>query len=135
MFTGTNLPNDVNLMEKYGSNLTIFETSLDENFKNGHFPIFKAIFDKEFQKSYSEADLYAGSLRCILLHEICHSLMRYRDAEERLGNLFPVFDELYGYILGIKSCGLLLLKGALTQKELEAILVMYICRNFPWWLD
>ena len=135
MFTGTNLPNDVNLMEKYGSNLTIFETSLDENFKNGHFLIFKAIFDKEFQKSYSKADLYAGSLRCILVHEICHSLMRYRDAEERLEDIFPVFDELYGYILGIKSCGTLLLKGALTQKELEAILVMYICRNFTWWLD
>lgn len=135
MFTGTNLPNDVNLMEKYGSNLTIFETSLDEKFKNEHFPIFKNIFAKNFQKSYSKEDLYGGSLRCILLHEISHSLIRYRDAEERLGNLFPVFDELYAYILGIKSCGNLLLKGVMSQKELEAILIMHICRNFTWWLD
>jgi len=135
MFTGTNLPNDVNLMEKYGSKLTIFTSSLDSKFKEDHSPTFKAVFDKKFQKSYSEADLYEGSLRCILLHEICHSLIRYRDAEERLRNLFPIFDELYAYILGIKSCGTLLLKGALNQKELETILIMHICRNFTWWLD
>jgi len=135
MFTGTNLPNDVNLMEKYGSKLTIFASSLISKFKEDHLPTFKAVFDKKFQKSYSEADPFEGSLRCILLHEICHSLIRYRDAEERLRNFFPIFDELYAYILGIKSCGTLLLKGALNQKELEAILIMHICRNFTWWLD
>jgi len=135
MFTGTNLPNDVKLMEKHGSKLTIFESSLELKFKEDHLPIFKAVFDKKFQKSYSKEDLYKGSLRCILLHEISHSLIRYRDAEERLENLFPVFDELYAYILGIKSCGTLFLKGAMNQKELEAILIMHICRNFTWWLD
>ena len=135
MFTGTNLPNDVNLMEKYGSNFTIFETPLDLKFEENHYPIFQKVFAKSFKKIYSREDLYEGSLRCILLHEISHSLIRYRDAEERLGNLFPVFDELYGYILGIKGCGTLLLKGAMSQKELEAILIMHICRNFTWWLD
>ena len=135
MFTGTNLPNDVNLMEKYGSNLTIFAPSLDLKFKENHYPIFKIIFKKNFQRYYSKKNLYEASLRCILLHEIAHSLIRYRDAEERLGNLFPIFDELYGYILGLKSCGTLLLKGAMSQKELEAILIMHICRNFTWWLD
>ena len=135
MFTGTNLPNDVNLMGKYGSKLKIFETPLQEKFENEHFPIFKTIFAKNFQKSYSKAELFLGSLRCILLHEITHSLIRYRDAEKRLKDLFPVFDELYAYILGIKSCGSFLLKGAMSQKELEAILIMHICRNFTWWLD
>ncbi len=135
MFTGTNLPNDVNLMEKYGSKIKIFETSLEEKFKNEQFPIFKTIFTRNFQKSYSKTELYLGSLRCILLHEITHSLIRYRDAEKRLRDLFPIFDELYAYILGIKSCGTLLLKGAMSQKELEAILIMHICRNFTWGID
>lgn len=135
MFTGTNLPNSVNLMKKYGSNLTVFGTSLEEKFKRDHYPIFKTVFNKNFQKSYSTENLYKASLRCILLHEICHSLIRYRDAEDRLGGLFPVFDELYAYILGIQSCGFLILKGIMTQKELEAILIMHTCRNFTWWLD
>jgi hypothetical protein len=135
MFTGTNLPNDVKLMEKYGSNLTIFETSLDLKFREDQLPIFKTIFEKNFQKSYSNEELYKGSLRCIALHEISHSLIRYRDAEERLKGLFPIFDELFAYILGIKGCGTLLLKDAFNQKELEVILIMHICRNFTWWLD
>jgi len=62
-------------------------------------------------------------------------LIRYRDAEERLGNLFPILDELYADLLGIKGCGIVLLKGALSQKELEAILIMYVCYNFNWWLN
>ncbi len=135
MFTGTNLPNDVNLMKKYGSNLTIFKTSLEEKFKEEHYKIFKAVFEKDFQKSYSIENLYKGSLIVILLHEICHSLIRYQDAEKRLKNIFPVFDELYAYILGIQNCGTLILKGLMSEKELEAVLIMYICRCFTWWLD
>lgn len=135
MFTGTNLPNDVNLMKKYGSNLTIFDTPLRLKFKEDQFPIFKAVFAQNFHRTYTEEELYQSSLRCILFHEIAHSLIRYQDAEERLGDIFPVFDEILAYILGIRVCGPLLLKGALTQKELEAILIMHICRNFTWWLD
>lgn len=135
MFTGANLPNDVDLMEKYGSELTIFETSLALKFKEQQLPVFKAVFEKDFQKSYGQKLLYEASLNCILLHELTHSLIRYRDAEYRLGDLFPVIDELYAYILGIKSLGPLLLKGAITQEELEAVLVMHICRNFTWWID
>jgi len=134
-FTGTNLPNDVELMEKYGSTVSIFKTSLDLNFKESHLPIFQTVFDKNLQKSYSNEELFKASLRCIILHEVVHSIIRYRDAEERLRDLFPVLDELFAYILGIKGCGTLLLKEVLTQKELEAILIMHICRNFTWWLD
>ncbi len=135
MPTGSNLPNDVNLMKKYGSRLTIFETSLKEKFDQDHLPIFQAVFDKKLQKRYSQKELYEGSLRCIISHELAHSLIRYRDAEKRLENLFPIFDELYAYILGIQRCGLAFLKGVFSQKELEAILIMHICRNFTWWLD
>lgn len=135
MFTGTNLPNDVHLMRKYGSNLTIFNTSLAVKFEKDQMPVFRAVFSQKFQKAYSMAELYEGSLRCILLHEIAHSLIRYKDAEKRLKELFPVFDEILAYILGIRSCGSLLLKGVLSQKELEAILIMHICRNFTWWQD
>ncbi|HDZ54696.1 MAG TPA: hypothetical protein ENI19_02690 [Candidatus Nealsonbacteria bacterium] len=135
LFIGTNLPNSVDLMEKYGSNLSIFDGSLDLKFKNRHFPIFKTVFGKNFQKSYSKDLLHKGSLRCILSHEICHSLIRYRDAEKRLGRFFPILDELYANILGIKSYGPLLLKGVITQKELEAILIMHICWNFTLWFN
>lgn len=135
MFTGTNLPNEVNLMKEYGSNLVIFSTSLDEKFEKDQLPVFRSVFAAKIQRSYSQEQLYEGSLACIFSHEIAHSLIRYEDAEERLGEFFPVFDEISGYIIGIRSYAFLFLKGLVTQKELESILVMHLCRHFVWWLD
>lgn len=133
MFTGTNLPNDVELMKKHGSNLIIFQTALQFNFQQDQLPVFEKVFPEDIKRSYSHDELYEGTLRCILLHEISHSLIRYRDAEKRLQDIFPVFDEILAYILGIKACGVLLLKGVLNQKELEAILITHLIRDFNWW--
>lgn len=134
-FTSTNLPNDVNLMEKYGSEITVFKQSFDEKFKTLHHPIFHRVFEENFQISYQVDILKRGSLRNTVLHEISHPLMRYRDAESRLKELFPIFDEISASVYGVKACGALLLKNAISQKELEAIIVMFICKAFSWWFD
>jgi len=133
--TGGTLPNDLSLIEKYGSILTIFEDSLKERFRKDHLPIFRTIFDKNFQKRYSEEELYEASFRCILVHEIGHNLIYYQGAQERLQNLYPFLNELYAYILGIERCQTLCLKDVFSSKELEMILIMHICRNFTWWFD
>lgn len=135
MFTSSNLPNDPALMERYGLEINFFDSSLDVKFNSQHYPIFERVFEKEFQKDYTKELLREGSFRNVLLHEIGHSLLRYKDSEERLKELFPVIDELSATIYGIKSCGSLILKGVMTEKELEAIMIMFICRAFTWWVD
>ncbi len=134
MFTSANLPNDVNLMEKCGSRLTIFEPSFDIKFNTEHHPIFHAVFEEKFQEGYPVDVLKLGSLRNSFLNEIGHSVQRYRNAEARLKEYFPIFDEISSSVYGIKSCGALLLKDVISQKELEAIMVMFISRAFSWWL-
>ncbi len=131
-FIGTNLPNEVELMEKYGSVISIFESSLNKWFNETRCPIFRAVFEKKFQQSYSQEGLLKGDLYNILLHEMAHSFMRYRDAEKRLGNLFPIIDEIAASVMGVKACGSLLLKEVISQKELEYILVMFVVRLFDW---
>jgi hypothetical protein len=135
MYTSNSLPVDPVLMEKYGIIITFFDTSLDVKFNNQHFPIFEKIFEKEFQSEYSRGLLREGSFRNVLLHEIGHSLLRYKDAEERLKEFFPIVDELSATIYGIKCCGSLVLKGIMSEKELEAIMIMFVCRAFTWWID
>ena len=135
MYTSNSLPVDPILMEKYGIIITFFDTSLSVKFKNQHLPIFEKIFEKEFQSDYSPDLLKEGSFRNVLLHEIGHSLLRYKDAEERLKELFPIIDELSATIYGIKCCGSLVLKGIMSEKELEAIMIMFVCRAFTWWID
>jgi len=133
MFTSSNLPNDVSLMEKHGSEITIFKPSFDIKFNAEHHPIFHAIFEGKFQQGYPIDVLKMGSLRNSYLHEISHTLLRYRDSERRLKEYFPVFDEISASIYGVKACGSLLLKDVISQKELEAIMVMFIARAFSWW--
>lgn len=135
MFTSTNLPNDVNLMEENGSTISIFKPAFEAKFDRERHPIFHAVFEEKFQKDYPVEILKQGSLRNAYLHEISHQLLRYRDAEKRLKEYFPIFDEITASVFGVKSCGTLLLKNAITEKELEAIMVMFIALAFSWWLS
>jgi len=135
MYTSNSLPVDPVLMEKYGIVITFFDTSLDVKFKNQHLPIFEKIFEEDFQSEYTQPLLREGSFRNVLLHEIGHSLLRYKDAESRLKELFPIIDELSATIYGIKCCGSLVLKGLMKEEELEAIMIMFVCRAFTWWID
>lgn len=134
MFTSANLPNDVNLMEKYGTKVTIFLPSFLKKFETEHHPIFHAVFEQRFQENYPIEVLKLGSLRNSYLNELSHSRQRYRDAETRLREYFPIFDEISSSVFGVKSCGSLLLKDVITEKELEAIIVMFIARAFSWWI-
>lgn len=135
MFTSTNLPNDVSLMEKHGSEITIFKPSFEEKFANERHPLFHAIFEEKFQQAYSVDDIKLGALRNTYLHEISHPLLRYRDAERRLREFFPILDEISASVFGVKACGSLLLKDAITQKELESIMVMFIVLAYSWWIS
>lgn len=135
MFTSSNLPNDINLMSKYGSEITIFKPSFDEKFDNEHHPVFHAVFEEKFQNGYPPDLLRMGSFRNSYLHEIGHPLLRYRDAERRLKEYFPIYDEITASVLGVKACGSLLLKDVISEKELEAIIVMFISRAFSWWIS
>ena len=130
LISGMNLPRSMKIIKKYGSELTVFEPVLKLRFEKDYLPIFKKIFDKKIQKSYSPKTLYTGALHYTLLNELTYSLIQYKDAERRLGNLFYIFEEFLANILSLKSGEMLFLKGVISQKELEAIFLFYICRTF-----
>jgi len=131
-FGGTNLPNEIDLMEKYGSEITLFEPALHDRFVNKRLPIFKAVFNEKFQACFKQNGLFKASVYTTLLHELAHTFMRYRGAEKRLGNLFPVIDEIGASVLGVKACGSLLVKDVISQKEMEYLLVISVARLFDW---
>jgi len=130
LISSMNLPRGAKIIKKYGSELTVFEPALRLRFERDYLPIFRKIFDKKFQKIYSLKTLYQGAFYYTLFDEIAHSLIYYKDAEKRLKNFFYVFDEFFASTLGIKLLENLFLKGVISQKELESVLIFYICRNF-----
>ncbi len=134
LFVGVNLPNDPMLMERYGSEITIFKQSNQIRFDK-ILKVFRKIFSKGIQDTFSEEDLKEGSLYSTALHELAHTYLRYRDSEARLKDLFPIIDELGATAFGIKVCGSLLLKDIATTKQLESIMLAYMCRSFSNVLD
>lgn len=133
--TGTNLPNDPSNIDEYGSRMTIFESSMDRVFENMNYPLYQSLLEEETKEPCSKEELKTGLLRLVILHEISHTLVAYDDAEERLEDLFPVFDELLSYILGIRACNTLVLKDVLEKKDVKAIIATFIARSFRYWQD
>ncbi len=126
LFVGVNLPNDPNLIEKYGSEVTIFKQVNQKRLQDEILPTFNKVFSPEFKKLFSAQDLEEGSLYSTALHELAHAYLRYKDSEKRLGDLFPIIDELAATVLGIKVCGSLILKDIMSEKQLESIMIAYM---------
>lgn len=129
-YTATTLPNEINLLEKYGSEAWLFLPSVKENFRKRQLVIFNGIFASYFKQSFSEDLLTRGYMLLITMHEIARIIIRYRFATERLKELYPVFNEATVEAMAMKLAGNLLLKDVITQKEMEAALVMFITRMF-----
>ena len=131
LFVGNNLPSsaDINLIKRYGTIFTLFNPTLEWRFENWLLPIFQRIFPRDLQRKFSIKELKTAFLQSTVLHEACHSLMRYEDASKRLEEYFPYFDELFTDLLGIKGCGTLILKNALSDHELEAMVLKTICHS------
>ena len=134
-FTAATLPNDLEILEKYGTETTIFLTSIRDAFAQRHFPLFKAIFETKFRESFQESDLRRAYVYAVGMHEIGRVLLRYRFASTRLRELYPIFAELTYEAAAIKLCGSLLLKDAISQKEMESILVIFITRIFDYYFE
>lgn len=134
-YTATTLPNDIELLEKYGSDGWIFLPSVKENFKDCHLKLFTLIFAPFFRNSFSKEVLFKGYLLTIIMHEIARIVVRYRFAAKRLRELYPIFNELTVELLAIKMMGTLLLKDVISQKEMEAALVMFLTRIFDGYVE
>lgn len=133
--TATTLPDDINLLEKYGSEGWIFLPPAKENFEHWQYRLFTLIFAPFFRKSFSKELLFRGYLLMVTMHEIARIVVRYRFAVNRLRELYPTFNELTIEALAIKMCGTLLLKDVISQKEMEAVLVMFLTRIFDGYVE
>lgn len=129
-FIGVNLPMDLKMVEKYGSEITLFENVNDLRMQEQILPMFHKIFSPAFRQGFSVEDLRRASLRYVALHEIAHNYLYYRNAFNNLQDLLPSLYELSATVLGMRIAGSLLLKDIITNKQLESMIVAFICRSF-----
>ncbi len=128
-FPGLNYPIDVGIVEKYGSEITLFNQPNNLMVQEEVLPVFEKVFSKEFKEGYSLEDLRRGNLRFTAMHELAHSYLYYRHASERLEDLFRPIYELAANILGLRLAGSLLLKDRISSKQLESMIVALLSRS------
>lgn len=134
LFSEEHLPSDADTTERHGSRILGFLSSMDYKFEKLLWPIFKAVFEKNFQARYSKDFLKLAHYYYVLLVSIAHQLHRYQNSRERLKELFPIYDEANSVVSGIQHAKHLLLKGVIDQKDLEAVMVIQICRILSEWI-
>ena len=128
-FVGVNMPMNLQLVEKYGSEITIFNQTNDLRMKEQIIPTFNRVFSKEFREEFTLEDLRRASLRYVALHELAHNYLYYKNAPKNLQDLLPVIYELTATLVGMRIAGSLLLKEVITNKQLESMIIAFICRS------
>ena len=134
LFSEQHMPTEPQLEKKHGLKLLGYASAMDYKFEKIVYPIFKSVFEKKFQENYSKDILRRGNYYYVLLSGIARQMHVYEGAMKRLEDLFPVYDEANCIVSGIQHAKHLLLKGVINQKELEAIMVVQICRIFSEWV-
>lgn len=129
-FIGVNLPMNLEWIRKQGTEITLFNQIGLLRLKEQIIPTFNRIFSPGFKQGFSEEDLRRGNISYVAMHEMAHNFLYYKNAAKNLLELLAPIYELSASVLGIKMAGSLLLRDAITTKELESMVIAFICRSY-----
>lgn len=129
-FVGVNLPMNLDWVQKYGSEVTLFNQMNDMRLKGQIVPSFHKMFTSAFRKGFRVEDLRRGNISYIALHELAHNYLYYKNAAKNLGDLLAPIYELSASVLGMRMAGPLLLRDVIDDKQLESMIVAFVCRSY-----
>lgn len=129
-FVGVNIPMHIEWVEKYGSRVTLFKQVNNLRVQEQIIPTLNKIFTLSFRQGFSVDDLRLGNMSYVGLHELAHNYLYYKNAPKVLQELLSPIYELAANVLGLKMAGSLLLRDIITNKQLESMVVAFICRCF-----
>ncbi|MEK7616981.1 MAG: hypothetical protein AAB414_02920 [Patescibacteria group bacterium] len=132
--SGEHFPQDLDLALKYGARTVIYASQIRLKFEKLYYPIFKTIFEPRFASRYSKQLLLEATGWSILLYELGKQLHKFEGARERLQELYPPIDEANGFASGIEHSKHLVVKGLISQEQLEAIMIIHIVWMITDWL-
>lgn len=132
--SGQQFPRNVNLALKYGSRILIYSSQIKLKFEKLYYPIFKTIFEARFASKYSKDLLLEATSWTILLYELGKQLHKVVGVRDRLQQLYPPIDEANGFASGIEHSKHLVVKGLLSQEQLEAIIIIHLVWIIADWL-
>lgn len=134
IFSVEYFPSDLDLLEQHGAKILLYKSQLKLKFEKLYYPIFKTIFEKRFASKYSKELLYRATFWTTLLYDLGKQLHNFKGARERLQELYGPIDEANAFASGIEHSKHLVVKGLISQEELEAIIIIHIAWMFADWV-
>lgn len=134
LFSGEHFPSDLDIMQNFGSKIVYYYSQINLKFDKLYYPIFKLIFEKRFATKYTKELLLMAVVRNALLYEMGRQLHKFEGARERLKERYGPIDEANGFASGIQHSKHLVVKGLISEDELEAIIITHILWMFADWV-
>lgn len=120
----TNLPNEADLVRKYGTKILVYKNSLETRFKDYYAKYIKIFSGMDFKIDVER--LRDSAARLIILHEISEALVKFPDAAARLKGDENAVRELNAYLMAVKSANYDVISGIVDEQEYEEILFMLL---------
>lgn len=125
-----NYPGDIEMIKECGIKIVVYSNNIQKRDGGVLLPLFRDFLDKDVEKSFTNELVMDNSIRLVLAHEITDAIFQYEDTWNRLKGMYYPVLELFSSIVGIKACGFQVIKGVLSQKDLEAIMYIMLMRTF-----
>ncbi|HVX92575.1 MAG TPA: hypothetical protein VHA74_00485 [Candidatus Dojkabacteria bacterium] len=122
--SSTNLPNQPELVQKYGLKIVVYHNSLMQKYETRVKPLLKYIKGVDVARKNNE--ILEANYRVRILHEIAEGVVKYVGMEKRLGENFDIARELNAEIFGVRSAKYHLFNGLITTDEYNYTLIAFI---------
>jgi hypothetical protein len=120
----TNLPNEADLVKKFGTKILVYKNSLETMFKQYYAKYIKMFTGLGFELDMNR--LKESAARLIILHEISEALVKFPDAAARLKGDENAVRELNAYLMAVKSAHYDVISGIISEQEYNEILFMLL---------
>ena len=132
--SGEHFPSNLDAAREYGAKIIIYGSQLAMKFEKIYYPIFKLIFEPTFASKYSKEMLLEAAGWCIFLYEVGEQLHKFDGAGDRLKEFYAPIEKANGFASGIAHSKELVVKGFLSQEQLEAVIIIHIVWMLADWL-
>ena len=124
LISSTNLPNESDLVRKYGTKVAVYTTSMDQKFDVRHIPLLPYFDGMDLVGAVKV--LKKAMFRWIALHEIAEATVKFSGVEERMGKCYTYIREMNAHVVGLDSLKYQLLNGLITLDEYKKVLTASI---------
>jgi hypothetical protein len=126
--SSTNLPNDPELLQKYGAKIVVYHNVLNKKFDDQLKPFLKKVSGFDYNRT--KTAMKEANYRMILLHEIAEGIVKFPGMTKRLGEYIDIVRELNGQLFSLMMSKYYILSGLLTVEQYNEILVAFALYTF-----